>query len=289
VQSLSLRQCDRLAEFLAFLAADVVRLRSDVVEDNLRHAYPDWSAARRRAVARGMWRHLILMIAEIAHSRRKLHASNWHRYIKFHRDDEMVRALLDDRPVVLVSGHFGNFELSSHLLGVFGFSTYAVARPLDNRFVDRYLKTFREALGQYILPKDDVAGRIAGLLADNEALAVLGDTHAIGKQGCWVDFFGRPASTHKAIAIFALGSDAPLLVCYSRRAGEPLVYEVGVADVFDPREAVAPQTVLDVTQWYTGKLEALIRTAPEQYWWLHRRWKGNPQGKTKRKTRRHAA
>ena len=288
VQSFSLRQCQQAARLLALATTDVVRLRDDVVQDNLRHAFPDWSQAQRRQVARAMWEHLLLMVAEIAHVGRKLHASNWHRHIRFRDDDKMVRALLDERPVVIVSAHFGNFELASYLLGVFGFSTYAVARPLDNRFLDRYLKRFREAMGQYILPKDNVAGAIDDLLERGETLAVLADTHASGKQGYWVEFFGRPAATHKAISLFALGSDAPLLVTYARRVGEPLLYEVGMAGLYDPRDEKAePRSALELTQWFTSQFENVIRTAPEQYWWLHRRWKGQPR--QRRRQHRRAA
>src|SRR4029077_19031357 len=104
-------------------------------------------------------------------------------------------------------------------------------------------------------------------------LSLLGDQHA-GNRGCWVEFFGRPASTNKAIALFSLANDVPLLVGFSRRIGGPLKHMIGVDAMVDPR-SLSPDlaNVPALTQWYTSRLEQLIRRAPEQYWWLHRRWK----------------
>jgi KDO2-lipid IV(A) lauroyltransferase len=100
-------------------------------------------------------------------------------------------------------------------------------------------------------------------------LTFLADQYA-GIKGCWVDFFGRPASVHKSIALLALENNARLSVCASRRLGRPMRFELYDYAEIDPR---AVGTVRELTQWYTSRLEELIRQSPEQYWWLHRRWK----------------
>jgi KDO2-lipid IV(A) lauroyltransferase len=85
------------------------------------------------------------------------------------------------------------------------------------------------------------------------------------------------------VAVFALANDAPLAVGYARRVGGPLEYEVGFEAVFDPREATpAEATVPALTEWYSRQLETIVRRAPEQYWWVHRRWKGEPPRKKAR-------
>jgi KDO2-lipid IV(A) lauroyltransferase len=136
----------------------------------------------------------------------------------------------------------------------------------------------RERNGQFMLPKTDVAKQVALLLERGENLALLGDQFG-GNSGCWVEFFGRAASYHKAIALFSMTSRAPLLVCYARRAGgQMLQLELGVEDVFDPANASSTLTgVREVTQWYNDHLEAIIRRNPAQYWWLHKRYKGEPK------------
>ena len=89
-----------------------------------------------------------------------------------------------------------------------------------------------------------------------------------------MQFFNRPASAQKGIALLALQYDAPVAVSYSRRLGEPMQFEMVTQAIADPREAGDDVgTVRDMTQWYTSQLERTIRLAPEQYWWVHRRWK----------------
>jgi len=166
--------------------------------------------------------------------------------------------------------------LGGYLMGLFGFPTYTVARKLDNPFLDRFVNEFRGRTGQYILPKQKSGEVIKQVLGGGGILTLLGD-QAAGKKGCWVNFFDRPASTHKAVALFSLGNEAPTMVSYARRLDRPLHYEVGPEAIVDPRDAgFACRSVPLLAQWYTDRLEDLIRRAPEQYWWLHRRWKGQP-------------
>jgi KDO2-lipid IV(A) lauroyltransferase len=289
VQALPLDLCQRWSQILAVLFSDLFRLRGQVVDDNLRHAYPELTSAQRRDLARRMWAHLFLMVAEVVQARRKIHRTNWHRHVRFLNSDQTARLLLDDRPTIMISGHFGNFEMSGYFLGLFGFPTYTIARPLDNPYLDRFLQRFRGATGQYMLPKQGSAKQVERLLEQGAALALLGDQHA-GASGCWVDFFGRPASTHKAIALFCLASGAPLVVSYSQRLDQPLCYESGLEGVADPNDPkFAQMTLPELTQWHTGRLEAIINRAPQQYWWLHRRWKGAPGRRRKRRAKRQQA
>jgi KDO2-lipid IV(A) lauroyltransferase len=282
VQAMSLEACQRVAQALAWVACDLAKVRRRVINENLERAFPHLSAGDRVELARRMWEHLFLMVCEIAHAPRKIHDTNWRRYIRFRNYDSMMRLLWSQRPKVFVAGHFGNFELAGYTMGLFGFPTYAVARPLDNRFLDRFVKSFREAKGQHILPKQGSADEIAELLAHNRTLSVLGDQHA-GPKGLWVDFFGAPASTHKAIALFALTNQAPVAVGYGRRLAGPLQYEMGVEAIADSAELRAEtRDTLALTQWFTGVLEGLIRRAPEQYWWVHRRWKGAPPARARK-------
>jgi Kdo2-lipid IVA lauroyltransferase/acyltransferase len=282
VQAIPLRACRSAAGMLATLCTDVLRLRQNVIAENLAIAYPELSPAQVRRMTWEMWEHLFLMVAEIAHAPRKLRRSTYRRYVRVHDIDRLVSTLLLRRPKVIVAGHYGNFELSGYLLGLLGFPTFTVARTLDNPFLDRWINSFRSATGQFMLPKQGSSADIDRLLEAGASLAVLGD-QAAGTKGCWVDFFGRLASTHKAVAVFALANEAPLVVGYARRLGEPLHYEVGFAAGVDPREMPAAEaTVTGITTWYSRHLEAIIRQAPQQYWWVHRRWKGEPP-KAKRK------
>jgi KDO2-lipid IV(A) lauroyltransferase len=282
IQALPLAACEKIANVLATLAGRVLRIRGNVVEENLRIAFPDLSAEEREAITWQMWQHLILMIMEIAQTPRKVHETNWKEHSHIVNQEQFVRTLLSGRPLVVISGHFGNFELGGYLMGLFGFPTYTVARELDNKFLDRFMNDFRGRTGQYMLPKKGSGADIQKVMERGGILTLLGDQHA-GQRQCWVDFFGKPASTHKAVSVFSLGNQAPTMVSYARRLDRALHYEVGPEAICDPRDpSFELGTVPLMAQWYTDHLESLIRRSPGQYWWLHRRWKGEPGVRRKR-------
>jgi KDO2-lipid IV(A) lauroyltransferase len=244
-----------------------------VVDDNLRHAFPELPPAERKRLARRMWEHLLVLVYEVAHASRKIHQTNWRRYVRLVGMDRGVRLLLGVRPTVIVTAHFGNFEIGGYMLGLLGFPSFTVARNLDNPYLDRFVGRFRGASGQYMIPKNGGYDQILQVLAAGGTMAFLADQYA-GPKGCWVEFFGRPASAHKAIALLALEHDAPIMVCSARRLERPLQFEVTLSAIADPREAGDEAgSVRQMTQWYTSQVERMIRQAPDQYWWLHRRWK----------------
>lgn len=283
LQALRIEACQQVARVLAWLMNDVARVRRRVVDENLQQAFPDWSPERRRRVARQMWEHLFLLVAEVAHLPRKVHDSNWRDYIHMVDGDVVARLCLTDRPRMLVTAHFGNFELLGYVFGLLGFPSYAIARPLDNPYLDRFVTRFRGMTGQFMIPKKGGYDQILHVLATSGTLGFLADQHA-GTKGCWVDFFGRPASTHKAIALLALEHQATVLVGAARRVGPPLHFEFRLDGHLDTREN-RPEAggVRPLTEWYTAQLERMIRRSPEQYWWLHRRWREPPVRKAKKK------
>ncbi|HXT60599.1 MAG TPA: lysophospholipid acyltransferase family protein [Pirellulales bacterium] len=285
VQALQMETCQKVAAGLATLFSSVLCVREKTLDDNLRHAFPQMSDAERRQLTWRMWEHLFLLVVEIAHAPRKIHETNWREYLQFVGDasPRLTGLLLSDRPVIIVSAHFGNFEMAGYLLGILGFPTYTVARTLDNPRIDAFLNRFRSRTGQHMIPKKGGYEQIVETLARGLPMTFLADQYA-GSKGCWVDFFGRPASAHKAIALFALNHDAPLVVGYGERAGRPLHYRMGLEASADPRSGDdCVKSVPRLTQWYTSHLESVIRRAPEQYWWLHRRWKDNRPAKRRGK------
>jgi KDO2-lipid IV(A) lauroyltransferase len=289
VQALPRETCERQARRLSGFLADRLRIRRTVVRDNLRQAFPGLTVEQRRETARQMWEHLLLMVVEIAHANRVIHKTTWRRYLRIHGMEDFVRTLWLDRPKVILSGHYGNFELAAYLFGLFGFRIFSVARELDNPLLDRFVTEFRESRGQRILPKKGSAPDVAQVLDENGAIGLLGD-QAAGPKGCWVEFFGRPASVHKAIGVFALSSAAPVMVCSATRRGGLFDYDLRLEGVADPA-AAGPETadLTALSQWYTSLLEQVIRREPGQYWWVHRRWRGKPKGRNRGTLARPAA
>lgn len=275
VQTLPIETCQTMSRGLAWLAHDGLKIRRKIVEENLRHAFPNRSPAEYRRLALHMWEHVFLMVCELAQMPRKVHDTNWRDHVFMSKADmrSYVNAMLSERPAIVVSGHYGNFEVGGIISGLLGFPTFTVARPLDNPYLHRFITSFRERTGQFMLPKQGSAKQIDAILQTGGTMVLLGDQSA-GPKGCWVEFFGRPASCHKAVALFSLVNRAPMLLAYSRRR-RPLQFELGVIATFDP-EQEEMAGVRPLTQWYNEHLERVIRVTPEQYWWLHNRWKNKP-------------
>ena len=288
VQAMRIERCAALADSLSWLAHEKLRIRYDITDENLSYAFPQMSPAERHELGRRMWRHIILLLCELVHAPRKMHRTNWRRYVATKDIDKQVEHLLSERPVIVVSGHFGNFEVGGLVSALLGYPTYTVARSLDNPFLDRFMKQFREATGQFILPKRGSSHQVDQILNNRGTLMILGDQSA-GPKGCWIEFFGRLASCHKSVALFALTQNAPMVFGYSKRIGDqPMRFEIGVLGVYDPMKD-GKRDVEQLSQWYSTLLEEAIRSAPDQYWWLHRRWKEPPERVLSRQRRRQSS
>jgi KDO2-lipid IV(A) lauroyltransferase len=290
VQTLSLQAACRLAGYLAGLLYRIDRRHREVARENLAHAFGDQlSEAQRDALVRAVYRHFCRLLIEIIHLPRRLNIHNWRRYVTLPAAKELADCLLSGRPLLIVTGHFGNWELGGFVLGLLGFTTHAVARPLDNPYLDDFLRRFRERTGQRLLAKKGDFDQMQRILATGGVLATLADQDA-GQRGLFVNFFGRPASTHKAMALLALEFQVPVLVMLARNAGAPLKYEMVAEELILP-EAYAGRAdaVQALTQRITAALERGVRSAPEQYFWLHRRWKHQPKAKTARTAVRQSA
>ena len=276
VQIMSLDECDRVCRLLAQVFSKWIPLRQSLIRENLKMIFPDWKPDHSEQVTEKMWHHLLLMGCEVAQAPRKIHRENWHEHFHIPDRRSMLKIVMDDRPTVLVSAHFGNFELAGFLTGLFGVATTTVARPLDNGFLHNYITNFRSLGGQYFLAKEGSSLQIQQLLSKGGNLTLLADQYA-GPKGCWVDFLGKPASCHKGLALFTLSSGAPMIVVCSVRTGRPMNFELSVLGIADPMDGGEHlSSVPSLTRWYNQCLEQIIRAFPEQYWWVHRRWREPP-------------
>lgn len=285
VQAVRIETCDSIADVLAWIAHKKLRIRSKITDENLAAAFPELTAEERDELAGKMWRHIMLLMCELVHAPRMIHKTNWRDYVDTRDIDQQVQHLLGERPVVVVSGHFGNFEVGGQVSALLGYPTYTVARSLDNPLLDRFMRRFREATGQRILPKRGSSYQVEQVLDAGGTLMILCDQSA-GPKGCWVDFFGRPASCHKSFALFTLTQNAPMVFGYCKRVDDvPMKFELRVVGVYDP-QADGIRDVEQLSQWYSGLLEEVVRESPEQYWWLHRRWKEPPERVLKKRQKK---
>src|SRR5208282_1063422 len=142
-----------------------------------------------------------------------------------------------------------------YVLGLLGVKSYAVARPLDNPYLEDFLRRFRERTGQKLLAKRGDFEQMQTILGKGGVLATLADQDA-GQRGLFVDFFGRPASTHKAMALLALEFQVPTTVVLVRNIGHPMGYDINIEEMIIPSEHMGqPHAIRTLTQRITAALE----------------------------------
>jgi KDO2-lipid IV(A) lauroyltransferase len=276
IQALPFGLAFKAAEVLGWLAWRIDKRHRAVAAENIHHAFPELTPRRIDALVRSTYRHFALVVVEIALLPRKLGVPAWRRYVTMNPSRPGIPHLFSDRAGLILTAHFGNWEMAGWTLGLFGFKSHAIARVLDNPYLERYLKRFRQATGQTIIAKKDDFHRLTEVLQGGGKVCTLADQDA-GPRGLFVDFFGRPASTHKAVALMAIEFDAVIIVIGVPRIAEPMFVAITCEDVIDPRDyAGRTDAVHAMTQRYTAAIERMIRRHPEQYFWLHRRWKHQP-------------
>tara|TARA_Y100000814_G_scaffold238690_1_gene182932 strand:- start:100 stop:870 length:771 start_codon:yes stop_codon:yes gene_type:complete len=241
--------------------------------ENLQSVFPEASHRQLDSIINQMWQSLFLMLFEVAQAPRTINRYNWRTYITIRDQQVMLTGLLSKHPTMLLSGHYGNFELAGFIAGLFGFPSFTIARPLDNPLMNQYINAFRSRYGQFILPKKGIATTVDSLLRRGETLTVLADQSA-GKKGVWMDFMGRPASCHKALALYALTTDAEVVVVAARHNWRMFDLTLDCrGHLHTAKLGSTERTIPHVTAWYNRQLEEAIELSPAQYWWLHRRWK----------------
>ena len=245
--------------------------------DNLRASYPEKSEQWYREMGRRSFEHIAMLAIDVLFTPRLVKKSNWRDYSRFKTAERAKWLMKGGGGMLMVAGHYSNFEIMGYMLGLFGFNVYSIARPLDNRFINKYLYDVRRRAGQKIIDKKGAAELMGEITSRGATLCFIADQDA-GKKGIFVDFFGRKASTYKSIGLLAITNNIPIGVGYSRRVDNRFYFEIGVNRVILPVEWAEKDEPLEwITAEYTRAIEEFVREDPSQYWWLHRRWKHRPK------------
>ncbi len=240
-------------------------------------AFPELSAARRAHLAIESFEHLFQLLVEIVHLPRLLHRDSWPRRLRLGNLGPAIELLNAGRPVIMLTGHVGNWEVLGYLMALLGYPMDAIARPLDNPLLYRWLLGIRERRGLRVITKWDATERMRQVLGGGGALGFIADQNA-GDKGLFVPFFGRLASTYKSIGLLAVSQNVPIICGYARRFSALYEYELGATDIIHPHEwASRKDPLFYVTARYVRAMETMVRQNPAQYLWMHRRWKSRPR------------
>ncbi|MHB8092460.1 MAG: lysophospholipid acyltransferase family protein [Syntrophales bacterium] len=239
---------------------------------SLRCAFPEKTDGEILKIARGVYRTLGIVAAEFFDIP-KLTSENVREIVETEGLENCARALAKGRGVLLFSAHFGNWELEAASIALLVKPAVVIYRPLDSPLLDRLVSRVRSASGNKPLPKENAMRSMIRTLHKNGMIGILLDQNTDWYEGVFVNYFGRPACTTSGLAHLALHSGAPVLPAYLIRLAEGryrLVIEPAL-EIIDTGDRDAD--VIVNTQRFTKVIEDTVRKYPEQWLWIHQRWK----------------
>jgi KDO2-lipid IV(A) lauroyltransferase len=251
--------------------------RRQTALDNVGIAFPDRSPVERRAICRGSFRQLGMMLVEAV-------VVLWNPAAMLSRIAVEGREHLTDAlarspgGALVVTAHLGNWELLSLGGRLTGLAFATVVRPLDVGFLDRFAERLRASAGIERIDKRHAARAILDALRGGRVVGVLLDQNATRAEGVFVPFFGRPASTSRGLALLALRAGVPILPVFIHREPDGHHRIVIEAPIQASTSGSVEAAVTQVTAECAARIEAAIRRWPDQWLWLHRRWRTRPVG-----------
>ncbi len=275
----SMRVASSLGSWYAGLPVNRKRLQRAV--DNLQWAFPGWSEEQARDYAIRAYRHLFTLGVEFAHMGRAMGRDSVFDHVELGNLSVALGELMSDQPTLLITGHCGNWELLGATLGDLGLPIHALYRPLDVPQLDSWVRRTRARQGISLVDKFGSAQLLPRLLDEGDPVAFIADQNA-GKRGLFVPFFGRLSSAYKTIGLLAMRHRANVICGHAVRQTDlrspRFQYRVDVVDVIHPSEwDDQPDPLFYITARYRRAIENMVRSAPEQYLWMHRYWKTRPR------------
>jgi Kdo2-lipid IVA lauroyltransferase/acyltransferase len=247
---------------------------------NLEMALPGLPVAERRRVLRLLYRSLGWQLAEFCRMERYTR-SNTKDWICYRGLEHFAEAEARGKGVLILTGHLGAWELSSFYHSLMGHPMGMVIRRLDNRFLDGFVNRIRCLHGNRVLHKDDFARGLITAMRQGETVGILMDTNMTPPQGVFVDFFGMPACTASGLARVALKTEAAVVPGFLLWEAAERRYVLHFGERIQiEATGDAESDIVALTQRCTAVIEAWVRRYPEQWLWIHRRWKTRPAGET---------
>ena len=265
-------RASQVGDVLGALVFHVTGMRKKLVMEHLARVFGmSGDSEKLRAMSRSVYRqlgrtaveHARLLAGRTADLRDRLDISG---------EEHIARARNGGRGVILITGHFGYWELLGATVAMLGYPITVVAKKLHNPAVDRLVHAGRERLGMAVAAMDKAPAAVYRALRRNECVGLLADQDA-GAGGVFVDFLGTRASTYQGPALFALRTGAPIVPCFIIRSGPErhrVCFETPIEAIPTGDE---PADIARITQAYTDALARYIMDYPDHWFWVHRRWK----------------
>ena len=245
---------------------------------NLALAFPEKTRRERARILRGVFTALGRQLAEVCLFP-KYTLENVGKVVVYDGFENFERALARGKGVLFLTAHLGAWELSAFTHSLYGHPLHIVMRPLDNAYLDRLMRRYRTMHGNSTVDKDDFVRGLLSAMKAGETVGILMDTNMTPPQGVFADFFGIPACTASGLARIALRTDAAVVPGFT--TWDPGLRKYRLR--FDPavkliRTGNDDADVLANTALFTKVIEGYVRKYPDQWLWVHRRWKTRPAG-----------
>lgn len=277
IGSLGFKRASELGGRLGLLGYSPFGIRKRVVERQIEAAFPEWDRARVQATARAAYESLGRTTIETAILPRYEKDTILELFNPCPTWNVVEEAMAEQKGVILVAGHLGNWELSGAYLAARGIDLEVVARQQENPLFDGYLTRTRHRIGMKVIYDGDAVRRVPRALRNKAMVAFVTDQGAAGLASTWVPFFKRLAKTPRGAATFALRLGSPVIFLVALRQPDGSFtahFERVPVQLTGDKNADVDKIVAD----YTAVLERWVRKAPEQYFWHHRRWKHQQPG-----------
>jgi len=242
---------------------------------NLRHAFPEKGMNELIEIAKGVYRNIAITAAEFF-SLPSITRENVHEWVDLEGLEHFETGIAQGKGLLTIIAHFGNWELmpvTAPLFLKFLKPSYIVYRPLDSPVFDNMVEYVRTINGNVMIPKGGTGKRIMELLKQNHTIGILSDQNVSAREGVFVDFFGRPACTGAGLAVLALRSGAPVLPMFMARQKSGKYKFILKPLVEISRTGNYAKDLLENTQRFTKVVEEVVREYPDQWFWIHQRWK----------------
>jgi len=263
----------KIGEGAGFLLSFALWSRRKLVYKNLAHAFPKKTEAERRKIARAMWRNLGRVSVEFIRVS-EITSKNYNTFFVEEGRSNYEKAMKENKGLILVGFHFTNWEYSGIGFQFFNRNVVAIARPIKNPWVEKWIQRKRSLSGMNIILHRQAVKESLRVLKKREVIGILTDQN-LYTGGIFVDFFGRPAATTTLPALLHFRTGAPVILFYSMRENGKIKLVYGPPLKFPDRDN-KDEWVKAATQIYTHQLEKVIREKPENWFWLHNRWKRTP-------------
>jgi len=241
--------------------------------ENLMAAYPGMERPQAEEMARRVYEHFGRSLVEVAMAHRLLKPDSLERHVIIRNEQRLRDVIAAGRGAICLTAHLGLWEIIGLALRRHGVDPVTVYRPVHNPYMDRELRRRRAMLGQRMIPRVGALPILLRTLRRNGYIALAVDQYAKG-DGLSVPFFGRPASTTPTPALLAVRTGAPILMGYTRRVEGTYRFELFVDEpLYATPGAARDEEVLRMTTEISRRLEGYVRQCPEQWLWMHRRWR----------------